>query len=42
MNSTHTASVEEGSSYAGWLAGTLAILAILGVGAFLWFTHHPY
>lgn len=27
--------------YAGWLAGLLVIAAILAVGAYLWFTHHP-
>ncbi len=42
------ARVEAGSSsgaergiYAGWLAGLLVIVAILAVGAYLWFTHHP-
>ncbi|MFZ0892312.1 MAG: hypothetical protein WB778_04800 [Thermoplasmata archaeon] len=41
MSATQSVSVEEGASYAGWLAGGIAILAILLIGAFLWFTHHP-
>jgi hypothetical protein len=26
---------------AGWIAGFLVILAVLGAGAVLWFTYHP-
>jgi hypothetical protein len=26
---------------AGWIAGLLVILAVLSVGAFLWFSYHP-
>ncbi|HTW76902.1 MAG TPA: hypothetical protein VMG14_03960 [Thermoplasmata archaeon] len=25
----------------GWIAGFLVILAVLAVGAVLWFSHHP-
>ncbi len=27
--------------YTGWIAGALAILAILAAGAVLWFMYHP-
>ncbi|HYA58674.1 MAG TPA: hypothetical protein VEH57_09505 [Thermoplasmata archaeon] len=32
---------DEGNAYAGWIAGTLAIIAIMAVGAGLWFSFHP-
>lgn len=32
----------EPNPYAGWIAGGLIILAILAVGATLWFSHHPW
>jgi hypothetical protein len=37
------AALEESSSgaYLGWIAGLLIILAVIGVGAFLWFHYHP-
>ncbi len=30
-----------GNRYAGWIAGGLAILAVLAVGAGFWFRYHP-
>ena len=27
---------------AGWIAGFLVILGVLGVGAWLWFSYHPW
>jgi len=32
---------EEPGTYTGWIAGGLAILAILAIGAVLWFMYHP-
>jgi hypothetical protein len=41
MTATPSVSAEEGGSYTGWLAGGMVILAILLIGAYLWFTYHP-
>ncbi len=41
MPATSTASGTDRNDTAGWLAGFLVILAVLAVGAVLWFTHHP-
>jgi len=29
------------SRYAGWIAGTIVIVGVLGAGAVLWFMYHP-
>jgi hypothetical protein len=32
---------EDRGAYIGWLAGGLVIVAVLAVGAGLWFHYHP-
>jgi len=41
MASPDPAVREAGNPNAGWIAGALAILAILAAGAALWFHFHP-
>jgi len=32
---------DDRNAYAGWIAGLLAVVAILSVGGAIWFTYHP-
>ncbi len=32
---------DDRSAYTGWIAGSLVILAVLAIGAGLWFHYHP-
>jgi hypothetical protein len=32
---------DDRGAYAGWIAGGLVILAVLAIGAGLWFHYHP-
>jgi hypothetical protein len=39
---THASSADtDRGVYSGWIASALVILAVLGIGAILWFHFHP-
>ncbi len=41
MTEVPNAATEQPSPWSGWLVGTLVVVAILIVGAALWFKYHP-
>ncbi len=42
MAGSELSSIEDDrGAYAGWIAGGLVILAVLAIGAGLWFHYHP-